>query len=83
MYGIFEQKNIQYNLRSQTDFKLGSVKTVNGGLRALKHFGPKIWTIVPVEINNSEALEQFNMKIKFRKPTRCPCNLCQPYFHYI
>ena len=26
VYEIFEQKNIQYNLRSQPDFQLGSVK---------------------------------------------------------
>ena len=35
IHEIFEQKNIQYNFRSQTDFQLGSVKTVNCGLRAL------------------------------------------------
>ena len=31
MHEIFEQRNIQYNLRSQTDFQLGSIKTVNCG----------------------------------------------------
>ena len=71
MHEIFEQRNIQYNLRSQTDFQLGSVKTVNCGL----------WNIVPFEIKNSETLAQFKMKIKSWKPTHCPCNLCQPYFH--
>ena len=81
MHEIFEQRNIQYNLRSQTDFQLGSVKTVNCGLRALRYLGPKIWNIVPFEIKNSETLAQFKMKIKSWKPTHCPCNLCQPYFH--
>ena len=41
MHDIIEQRNIQYNLRSQTDFQLGSVKTVNCGLRALRYLGPK------------------------------------------
>ena len=81
MHEIFEQRNIQYNLRSQTDFQLGSVKTINCGLRALKYLGPKIWNIFPFEIKNSETLAQFKLKIKSWKPTRCPCNLCQPYFH--
>ena len=81
MHEIFEQRNIQYNLRSQTDFQLGSVKTVKCGLRALRYLGPKIWNIVPFEIKNSETLAQFKMKIKSWKPTHCPCNLCQPYFH--
>ena len=42
MHEIFEQRNIQYNLLPQTDFQLGSVKTVNCGLRALRYLGPKI-----------------------------------------
>ena len=33
MHEMFKQSNIQYNLLSQTDFQLGSVKTVNCGLR--------------------------------------------------
>ena len=57
MFEIFEQKNIQYNLRSQTDFQLGAVKTVNCGLRALIYLGLKTWNLVPLEIENSEALE--------------------------
>ena len=81
MYEIFEQRNIQYNLRSQTDYQLGSVKTVNCGLRALRYLGPKIWNIIPFEIKNSDTLAQFKMKIKSWKPAHCPCNLCQPYFH--
>ena len=46
MHENFKQRNIQYNLRSQTDFQLGSVKAVNCGLRAPR-YGPKIWNIVP------------------------------------
>ena len=53
MHEIFEQRNIQFNLRSQTDFQLGSVKAVSCGLRAVRYLGPKIWNIVPFEIKNS------------------------------
>ena len=34
IHEIFEQRNIQYNLRSQTHFQLRSDKTVNCGLRS-------------------------------------------------
>ena len=64
MHGILEQRNIQYNLRLQTSFQLGSVKTVNCGLRALRYLGPKIWNIVLFEIKNSETLAEFKMEIK-------------------
>ena len=63
MHEIFEQRNIQNNFCSQTDFQLRLEKTVNCGLRAFRYLGPKIWNIVP-EIKNSPSLEQFKMKIK-------------------
>ena len=40
MHEVFEKRNIQYYPCSQTDFQLGSVKTVNCGLRALRYLGP-------------------------------------------
>ena len=76
---IFEQMNTQYNLRSQTNFELVSVKTVNCGLKALIYLVPKSWNILPLEIKNSEALVQFKTKVKSWKPSHCPCNLFQPY----
>ena len=66
MHEISEQRNIQYNLHSETDFKLGSAKAVKCGLRDSDIF---------------RTLEQFKMKTKYRKPTHCPCNLCRPYFN--
>ena len=83
IHEIFQQKNIQYNLHSQTDFQLGSVKTVNCSLKALRYLRPKIWNIVPLDIKNSETLEEFKMKIKSWNHAHCPCNLYQPYFHCI
>ena len=82
MHEIFEERNVQYSFPLQTDFQLGSVKTVNFGLRALRYLGQKICNIVPFEKKkNSEILAQFKMKIKSGKPTDCPCDLFQPYFH--
>ena len=78
MHKVFEQRDIQYNLYSQIDFQLGSVKAVNYSLRALRSLGPKIWNIVPFVIKNSETLVQFHMKSKCCKLTDCPCNLRKP-----
>ena len=44
MNELFEQWDIIYNLRSQTDFKTGPISTVNNGLKSLRYFGPKIGT---------------------------------------
>ena len=78
MHEIFGQRNIRYNLRSQTDFHLGSVKTVKCGLRELRYHGLKIWNIASLETKHLETLEQFE---KIRNPKQYPCNLCQLYSH--
>ena len=36
MNELFEQQNITYHLRSQTDFTTGPISTVNNGLKSLK-----------------------------------------------
>ena len=69
---FFEQRNIQqYYLRSQTDFQLGSAKTVNYRLRTLRYLDPQIWNIVRPEVKNSDTFEQLKKKIKFWNPTMC------------
>lgn len=50
-----------FNLCSQTNFLLGSVKAVSCSLRALKYRSPKIWDIVPPEIKNSETFDENQM----------------------
>ena len=42
MSAIFNPRNIDYNLRSQTDFKQGPVNKVNYGLKSLRYLAPKI-----------------------------------------
>ena len=48
---ICKRNSVGYSLRSQTDFSLPQVKSVNYGLKALLYFGPKIWNIFPSDIN--------------------------------
>ena len=57
MSELFEKRNLNYNLRSQTDFSLHSVNTVGHRLKSLKYFAGKVWSIVPFEIKNAINLE--------------------------
>ena len=50
MCDIFETRNINYNLRSQTDFAGTNVNTTSFGLNSLRYLATKIWDIVPNEI---------------------------------
>ena len=64
MSEIFNLRNIDYNLRSQTDFKQGPVNTMNYGLKSLRFIAPKIWNIIPLAIRNSGSLREFITSIK-------------------
>ena len=65
MSELFDLRNIEYNLRSQTDFLLGALYTTYYGLRPLRYFAPKIWNMIPADIRNFNNLSDFTLKIKF------------------
>ena len=65
MQEIFEKRqNVDYNLRSQTDFVLPGVNTTYFGLHSLRYLSSKIWNVIPDEIKNSLSLDEFKIKIQ-------------------
>ena len=83
MSELFVKRNLNYNLRSQTDFSFHAVNTVAYGLKSLKYFAGKVWNIVPFEIRNARSLEVFPAKIKSWIPENCPCRVCLTYIHEV
>ena len=63
MSELFE-KNLKYDLCSQTDFSLHRINTIVNVLKSLEYFAGKVWNIVPFEISNAACLEEFSTKIK-------------------
>ena len=59
MSEIFNLRNIDYYLHSQTDFKQDPVNMVNYGLKSLRYLAPKIWDIIPLEIRILGSLAEF------------------------
>ena len=49
----FETRNLNYNLRPQTDFIRTRVNTFSFGLNSLKYLAAKIWHIVSYDILKS------------------------------
>ena len=45
------------------------------GTESISYLGPKIWDILPEELNSIENLEHF----KTWKPDNCSCRLCKVY----
>ena len=78
---ICKRNSVGYSLRSQTDFSLPRVKSVNYSLKALRYFGPKIWNILPSDIKNSITLREFSKNVKLWIPRNCPCRICENYIY--
>ena len=80
MNELFEQRNILYNLRSQTDFTTEPISNVNNSLKSLRYLEPKIWNIMPPDTRNSGNTEEFTRKIKRWTFKNCPC---LNHIHYV
>ena len=68
MYDIFQTRKINYSLSSQTDFASICENTNKFGLNSLRYFVSKAWSMVPLEIKNSESVEIFKTKIRNWEP---------------
>ena len=79
MLDLFQRREVNYNIISQTGFSLRSVNTSSYGLRSLRYLAPKIWNLVPQDIRSAKSLPQFIRKIKSWIPGGCPCILCRTY----
>ena len=76
---LFSFSNNRYNLRSGSQFRQTSVKTVWNGLETVSYLGPKIWNMVPDEIKQKPSLSAFKTAIKEWKLDNCPCRICKKY----
>ena len=59
-------------------FQTFNVKTTAWGTETLYHLGPKIWSIIPMEIKKL-PFRKFITQIRLWKPDKCPCRLCKFY----
>ena len=55
------------------------MKTTSYGMDIISYLAPKIWDLIPEEIQNSKSLGNFKMKIRLWVPDKWSCNLCKVY----
>ena len=73
-------EDISANSRSKpTFYNRFNPKTTRYGLETLRSFGPKVWDMVPSDINHSVSISLFKEKIKSWIPSECPCKLCKRF----
>ena len=73
----------QYNLRSQSDFTLPIIRTVNYEIESIRYLGSKILESIPANIKQVEIIERFKSGIKKWKPECCLCRLWKTYLEQI
>ena len=78
---IFQERDIDYNLRNKNPFKSVNINTVSHGTETISFRGPKIWALVPDDIKSSKTLIEFKDKIRNWEPKGCTCRLCKTYVH--
>ena len=72
IYELFQETEHSYNLRTNRTFKTYSAKTVQHGTEIPLFIGPKIRSLCPSNLSNSETLEIFKQKKSYWKPDNSP-----------
>ena len=62
--GPFSFSNVNYSLRSGSQFHQSSANTVWNGQEVISYLGPKIWNMVPEELKQKSYLFAFKREIK-------------------
>ena len=83
MKTIYSLSRNNYELRSQTDFKIENIKTVSYGSENISYRGPKIWELIPQDTKNSKNLLEFKRKVKHWIPSGYDGRLCNVYIHQV
>ena len=60
-------------------FQTYNIRTVTWGMEALSHYGPKIWSILPLQLKKLPTLKKFKPAIRQWTPDKCPCRICKFY----
>ena len=76
---LFRRRDICYDLKSNSNFAIPSVKSVFHGSKSISYLVPKIWDIVPLELKQLTSLNAFKKGIKNWQPKDFPCRLCKQY----
>ena len=73
---------LPYHLRNSNELYSRNPKTVRYGTETISFLAPKIWSIVPSDLENSTSLMSFKTNIRKWKPD-CSCRLCKRYLQYV
>ena len=73
------QENENYNLRCGTHLTKRNIHTAHFETDTITNLGPKLWKLVPDEIENGSSLSVFKYRIKTWTTDNFPCRLCKTF----
>ena len=83
MKNAFNERDVEYNLRSKHHLQLSNVKTAEYGIENIQYIGHHLWASLPEEIKDSGKLINFKQKVKSWKGSTCICSLCKVFINGI
>ena len=66
-------------LRQKLIFKIRRNETMRNGFESISYLRPKIWKILPSDMQKCETLIEFKSEVKSWNPTSYPCKLYKTY----
>ena len=51
------------------------------GLKSFRWLGPKIWELIPDNVEHAKSLSAFKNALRTLNIDKCPCKLCRDYIH--
>ena len=61
---IFHRRDINYNLRINSNFAMPDVRFVFRGSQSISYLGPKVWDILPLELKELTSVAAFKKGFK-------------------
>ena len=80
---LFSYSNVNYNLRSGSQFHQPSANKVWNGQETISYLGPKNWNMVPEGMKQKSSIFAFKREIKQWVRDNCRCRICKNYRVYL
>ena len=77
MWNMFQEKSIQYNLRSKKLYMLPQANTIKYGNDSIVVRGSILWNYLPNEIKSQTSVCSFKKRIKNCSGVGCNCKICE------
>ena len=77
LWGIFQEKNTPYNLRSKRNLSVSHCRTTRYGLNCVSHIGAALWNQLPNKAKELKDFKDFCNYLNTWTEPECKCHKCK------